>query len=73
MSSCKIVNINTELCTGCGVCVDLCPKKILYLDKKTGKCAVTDETKCDKLGGCERNCQADAIKITRTEKKAGGL
>ena len=59
----KIVDINEERCTGCGNCVVLCPKKILYLDEETGKCKVTEETICDKLRGCERVCATDAIKI----------
>ncbi|OGS27786.1 MAG: hypothetical protein A2297_09955 [Elusimicrobia bacterium RIFOXYB2_FULL_48_7] len=59
----KIVNIDRDACTGCGACVSLCPKKILYIDKKTNKCMVTDETKCDRLAGCEMVCPAEAIKI----------
>lgn len=58
-----IVLINQELCTGCGKCADICPKRILYLDKETGKCRVTDETRCDRLGGCMRVCPAEAIRI----------
>jgi NAD-dependent dihydropyrimidine dehydrogenase PreA subunit len=34
----KIVIIDEELCIGCGACVSLCPKKILYIDDKSGKC-----------------------------------
>lgn len=60
----KNININNELCTGCGACVDLCPKNILFIDDKSGKCAVTDDAKCDRLRGCERVCPAGAIKIT---------
>jgi NAD-dependent dihydropyrimidine dehydrogenase PreA subunit len=43
--------------------VKLCPKKILFIDKTTGKCKVTDETQCDKRKGCERVCPTQAIKI----------
>jgi len=59
----KTVIINEELCIGCGVCVSLCPKKILYIDEKSGKCKVSDETKCDRLRGCEKACPVDALKI----------
>ena len=51
MNDAKIVDIDKERCTGCGLCVSMCPQRILYLDKKTKKCAVTDETKCDRLAG----------------------
>ncbi len=59
----KIVFIDEELCIGCAKCVDLCPQKILYIDIATNKCKVTDESKCDKRGGCERVCPTEAIKI----------
>jgi len=59
----KIVLINEDLCVGCGECVRICPKKILYIDEETGKCKVKDETKCDRLAGCERLCPVGALKI----------
>jgi len=59
----KIVNIDEELCIGCGACVLLCPKKILYIDEKSGKCKVSDESKCDRLRGCEKVCPVDALRI----------
>lgn len=59
----KIVEINEELCVGCRECVRICPKKILYIDEASGKCKVTDETRCDRLRGCERLCPVGALKI----------
>jgi len=59
----KTVIIDEELCVGCGACVELCPKKILYIYEKNGKCKVTDELKCDRLRGCEKVCPVNAIKI----------
>ena len=59
----KIVVIDENKCTSCGICVKICPLQILYLDKKSRKCKVTDENKCDKLRGCERVCKQNAIKI----------
>ncbi|MFA5629328.1 MAG: 4Fe-4S binding protein [Dehalococcoidales bacterium] len=59
----EIVSINKELCSGCGVCIKICPQQILYMDKETGTCSVTEQEKCDKLRGCERKCPTGAIKI----------
>jgi len=61
----KIVLISEELCIGCGKCVELCPKEILYIDSADGKCRITDETQCDKLAGCQRVCPTKAIVIKR--------
>lgn len=61
----KTVIIDEDLCIGCGACVELCPQKILYIDEKTGKCKVSDESKCDKQAGCERVCPVEAIKIIK--------
>ncbi len=58
-----IVLIDKEKCTGCGECAKQCPKKILYVDKTTGKCSVTDETLCDRFLGCEDVCKTGAIRI----------
>ena len=59
----KIVIIDEGLCIGCGKCVELCPKKILYIDEKGGQCKVADESKCDRLRGCVKICPVGAIKI----------
>jgi len=59
----KIVIIDEELCIGCGACVELCPKKILYIDESSDKCKVRDESKCDRLRGCVKICPVEAIKI----------
>ena len=61
----KIVLIDESLCIGCAKCVELCPRKILYIDNTSKKCKVSDETKCDKLSGCQRICLVKAIKIMK--------
>jgi NAD-dependent dihydropyrimidine dehydrogenase PreA subunit len=60
-----IVLIDQDACTGCGVCVAMCPQRILSLDAATGKCQVSDEKRCDRLAGCERACPTGAIRIGR--------
>jgi len=60
----KIVAIDENLCIGCGNCVAICPKKILYLDAQSKKCLCRDESSCDRRRGCEKVCPAGAIKIS---------
>lgn len=31
-----------EMCTGCGKCVEMCPKQILYIDDVDDVCKVMD-------------------------------
>lgn len=73
MEAAKVVDINKGSCTGCGICVSMCPQRILYVDKKTKKCSVTDESKCDRLAGCERACPVKAIKIGGKESLWGSI
>ena len=51
--------VDTELCTGCGDCVDAChvPGAIaLEVD-----CASVDQTLCDGCGDCVEVCPTDAM------------
>ncbi len=58
-----VVIINQELCQGCGICADMCPQHILYVDDASGKVKVKDHSRCDRRRGCERACPAGAIKV----------
>lgn len=48
---------------GCAKCVELCPRKIIYIDKAAQKCKVSDESKCNELRGRQNICPVKAIKI----------
>lgn len=52
----KIVD---ELCKGCGICVEFCPKKVLGLEHDVVK--VLKEEDCIKCGQCELRCPDYAI------------
>ena len=55
----RIVNLNTELCNGCGECVQACPFDAIWLDEKQGIAR-----KCDLCGGdptCVRYCAPGAL------------
>lgn len=53
--------INESFCKGCGLCVDLCPKKVL--EKSLGKAKVANEASCIKCGMCENICPDFAIHL----------
>ena len=51
--------INTKWCKGCGVCVALCPKKVLTL--KGLKVFVENPNACIRCKICEYHCPDFAI------------
>lgn len=60
--SAKRVEINPELCKGCGICAAFCPKKSLTLTDHD-KAVWTDPEKCEHCGLCELRCQDLAIEV----------
>lgn len=64
----KIVNIDEEKCTGCGLCADACAEgAIAMID---GKARLIRDDYCDGLGACLPACPADAISIIEREAAA---
>ena len=61
----KIVNINENLCTGCGECISKCAEGALQM--VNGKAKIIKEVYCDGLGACLGQCPEGAITITERE------
>jgi len=57
----KIIEINEELCDGCGQCVPDCAEGALQIID--GKVKVLEDKYCDGLGACLQACPKDALKI----------
>jgi ferredoxin len=64
----KIVKIDEEKCTGCGLCVDACHEGALQI--VNGKAKLVSENYCDGLGACLPECPAGAITIEEREADA---
>jgi NAD-dependent dihydropyrimidine dehydrogenase PreA subunit len=64
----KIVNINENLCNGCGNCIPKCAEGALQI--VNGKAKIIKETYCDGLGACLGQCPQGAITITEREAEA---
>ncbi len=57
----KIIEIDRELCDGCGQCILSCAEGALEI--VDGKAEVISDNLCDGLGACMGNCPQDALKI----------
>jgi ferredoxin len=61
----KIVEIDPDLCDGCGLCVPSCAEGAIQIID--GKAQLKAEKYCDGLGACLGECPNDALKITERE------
>jgi ferredoxin len=61
----KIVNINENLCNGCGACIPKCAEGALQI--VNGKAKIIKEVYCDGLGACLGQCPQGAITVTERE------
>ena len=61
----KIIEIDEELCDGCGNCVTGCAEGALQIIE--GKARVVSETYCDGLGACIGECPTGALRIIERE------
>lgn len=65
MTKRKIIEINEELCNGCGNCITSCHEGALKI--VNGKAKVVNEQFCDGLGSCIGSCPTGALKIIERE------
>jgi Fe-S-cluster-containing hydrogenase component 2 len=61
----KIIQINEDLCDGCGQCVPSCAEGALQL--VDGKAKLVSEVYCDGLGACLGECPTGALQVVERE------
>ena len=71
----KLLDYDYKRCNGCGICIDICPKKCIepgpLIEIATGLDAppvIIDHTRCSFCGMCASFCPVRAIKMTRDGK-----
>ncbi len=65
--------IDEELCKGCGLCADACPREILFMSDKLNTSGyrivqIEDDDECISCRFCAMTCPDAAIEIYRPEK-----
>lgn len=60
----SIESIDTELCTGCGLCVDACPMDVIRIEKTNKKAIIKYLEDCMCCSWCEIDCPQNAIYVS---------
>ncbi|KPJ78778.1 MAG: ferredoxin [Deltaproteobacteria bacterium SG8_13] len=54
--------LDTEACTGCGLCTIVCPHGVLAMAEK--RVEIVDYDGCMECGACAQNCPTGAVGVT---------
>lgn len=63
----KIIEIDEDRCSGCGLCADACAEGAIAVIN--GKARLMSETFCDGLGACLGECPEGALRIMERESE----
>ncbi len=55
------LHLDKNKCTGCGMCLDVCPHDVFRTNEK--HVLIQNRDACMECGACSRNCPANAISV----------
>ncbi|MFO7569108.1 MAG: mercury methylation ferredoxin HgcB [Smithellaceae bacterium] len=53
--------LDEKKCTGCGLCLDVCPHGVFNMNAKSVR--ITDRDACMECGACAVNCPVSAVTV----------
>ena len=60
-----IKNLSSESCTGCQICVDVCPEDVLRFDEQIHKAVIKYPEDCVACWACESFCPVRCIEVSK--------
>ena len=61
LSNVVTLELDTDKCTGCGRCLEVCPHGVFEIESNKAK--IIDNDACMECGACAMNCPFDAISV----------
>ena len=61
LSNVVTLKLDEEKCTGCGMCLEVCPHSVLEMNRT--HVTIQNRDACMECGACSRNCPFDAISV----------
>jgi ferredoxin len=61
LSDVATLELDPEKCTGCTMCVQVCPHAVFVVDN--GKAKIVDRGACMECGACANNCPEEALTV----------
>jgi NAD-dependent dihydropyrimidine dehydrogenase PreA subunit len=55
------LRVDADKCTGCGMCIEVCPHGVLKIDEK--RVRIQNRDACMECGACSRNCPVGAVSV----------
>ena len=55
------LRLDENKCTGCGMCLDVCPHEVFKMNGK--HVMIRDRDACMECGACAQNCPANAVSV----------
>ncbi len=71
LSNVTTLRLDREKCTGCGMCLEVCPHAVFELEG--GKARIIDRDACMECGACQQNCAIGAVTVRAAVGCAAGV